>query len=140
MQQILQQEKQLHPSRDMPEKMFYVTEEQLDKADNEMTRSEVIMDSIGKLFGKEQKDVHPVVKQNLPGMTLQQQFTEDYEVSWFSNTTDYEYLYEFIQGLDLGRNFASADLCVQDDILVFVDDIVHFYNNFTEEIFFTEVD
>jgi hypothetical protein len=53
MQQILQQEKQLHPSRDMPEKMFYVTEEQLDKADNEMTRSEVIMDSIGKLFGKE---------------------------------------------------------------------------------------
>lgn len=53
MQQILQQEKQLHPSRDMPEKIFYVTEEQLDKADNEMTRSEVIMGSIGKLFGKE---------------------------------------------------------------------------------------
>jgi hypothetical protein len=39
LQQILQQEKQLHPSREMPEKLFYVTDQELEEADTEKSKT-----------------------------------------------------------------------------------------------------
>lgn len=63
--------------------------------------------------------------------------TEEFEEKeWFTNSTDYEYFYNFWEGLGLISEFDTADKCMYA-IIYFIDDITHFRNNVTEEFFFT---
>jgi hypothetical protein len=51
---------------------------------------------------------------------------------WFTNTSDYDYFFEFIQGMELTNDFSSADLCI-DNVIAFMDDLTQLENNYTLE-------
>ena len=52
---------------------------------------------------------------------------------WFTNTSDYDYLFEFLQGIELASDFESADSCI-DSLIAFYDDTTQFRNNLTLEL------
>lgn len=53
-------------------------------------------------------------------------------LEWFTNTTDYDYLFEFLQGLALIEDFDNSDLCIEA-LIAFYDDTTQFINNVTIE-------
>jgi len=61
------------------------------------------------------------------------------DMEWFTNSTDYDYFYNFWEGFGLISEFASADYCMYA-VVYFIDDMAHFRNNFTKEFFFTPAD
>lgn len=56
---------------------------------------------------------------------------------WFTNKSDYEYLYEFLQGMELSSEFEDADFCL-DALIGFNDDLTQLRNNYTVETQFIQ--
>ena len=82
----------------MPEKLIYVTDQQLEETDFETT---IMMAK--NMIGSE-SDIPKVRQSKDP---------DDFEPQeWFTNTSNSEYLEEFLNGLALIDKFPSADLCL----------------------------
>ena len=80
---------------------------------------------------QDKKKEHPFVKASLLDIS------EWEPKEWFTNTTDYEYINQLLQGLNLNQNFPNAEAC----ILAFVgwiDQWTFIDNNLTKEYYYTD--
>ena len=99
---------------DMPEKLWYVTNEVLESTDLD-TVKKMTEDLIKKPLVEQQRDI------------------EDYEPKeWFTNTSNSEYLEQFLIGLALIDQFDNSEDCL-DTLIAFNDDWTQFGNNWTLE-------
>lgn len=108
----------------MPEKLFYITEQQLEETDFQVTAT--MAENLLKT--EEQPSV------------FQQRDIEDFEPKeWFTNTSNYEYLAQFLIGLALIDQFDNSEDCI-NTVIDFNDDYVQFQNNYTLETMYTAPD
>ena len=98
----------------MPEKMWYVTNEQLESSDPEQTK--ILTEKLNQAPSVGQKrDI------------------EDFEPrEWFTNTSNSEYLYQFLIGLALIDQFDNSEDCI-NTLIDANDDVTQFRNNYTLE-------
>ena len=108
---------------DMPEKLYYITEQQLETTD----------------FQQATTFTENLLKGETPFVS-QQRDIEDFEPKeWFTNTSNYDYFYEFLQGLALIDQFDTSEDCIYK-IIDFNDDFTQFQNNVTVETLYTAPD
>ena len=63
---------------------------------------------------------------------------EDWEpIEWFTNTTDYEYINQLLQGLNLNQNFPNAENCILS-FVGWIDQFTFVDNNLTKEYYYTD--
>ena len=99
---------------DMPEKLWYVTNEVLESNDLEDVK-QMTEDLIKKPLVNQKRDI------------------EDYEPKeWFTNTSNSEYLEQFLIGLALIDQFDNSEDCL-NTLIAFNDDWTQFGNNWTLE-------
>ena len=99
---------------DMPEKLWYVTNEVLESTDLD-TVKKMTEDLIKKPLVEQKRDI------------------EDYEPKeWFTNTSNSEYLEQFLIGLALIDQFDNSEDCL-NTLIAFNDDWTQFGNNWTLE-------
>lgn len=103
---------------DMPEKVWYVTDEMI-KSDDLSQVEGMTKDLLKEPIVEQKRDI------------------EDFEPrEWFTNTSNSEYLEQFLIGLALIDVFDSSEDCINTAI-DFNDDVTQFRNNYTLETQYT---
>ena len=86
--------------------------------------------NVNAFFRSKEQKKRPIVGEVKP--------LDEFEAKeWFTNTTDYEYIDQLLQGLNLNFNFPNAENCVLA-FIGWVDQFTYVDNNLTLEYEYTE--